>query len=131
MPIEIVWDNDQNTTLRYDVSGKWTWDELWAARDKVFALMDSAAASRVDAIIHFKDGMNLPSDAMAQLKQLRENPHAKAGLTVMIGANMFMRTLFGTFTKVYNSTTGHSVDFLYAKTLPEARELIAQDRIRS
>lgn len=131
MPIEIVWDNPEHTILRYDIRGKWTWEDLFSARDQVFALMDSVNAKRVDAIIHFKESLNLPPGAMSQLKQLREHPHPKAGLTVMVGANRFMRTMFGTFTKVYNTATGHSVDFVYAKSLEEARDVIARDRIRS
>jgi len=131
MPIQIVWDNDEHNTLRYDVSGKWTWEELFKARDEVYAHMNGVAHERVDAIINFNGGFNVPSGALNQIQQLREDPHAKAGLTVMVGANGFMRTMFGTFTKVYNSTTGHTVDFLYAKTLEEARDLIAADRQRS
>jgi hypothetical protein len=131
MPIEIVWDDTEHTIMRYDVSGKWAWDELFRARDEVFAHMDSAAADRVDAIINFVGGLHIPPDALGQIKGLQEDPHPKAGLTVMVGTNFFLRTLLGTATKVYNSATGHSVDFMYAKSLEEARQIIAQDRIRS
>jgi hypothetical protein len=131
MPIEIVWDNDERSILRYDVSGKWNWDELFQARDKVFAQMDSASAERIDAIINFVGGLSVPNDALGQIQKLREDPHAKAGLTVMVGTNMFLRTLLSTATKVYNAATGHTVEFMYAKSLEEARQFIAQDRIRS
>lgn len=131
MPIEIVWDNDEHSIMRYNVSGKWTFDQLYQARDEVFAHMNGVPHERIDAIINFIGGVSVPSGALSQAQQVQDEPHTKAGITVVIGANMFVRTTLSAVAKLYNAAKGHSIEFLYAKSLEEAREMIAQDRIRS
>jgi hypothetical protein len=131
MPIEIAWDDAEHSILRYDVTGKWSFEELYRARDEVFAHMDGVPHERVYAIIHFIGGVSVPSGALNAAQQVRDEPHTKAGVTVVVGANLFLRTALATFTKVYHAATGHAIEFLYAKSLDEARAMIAQERMRS
>ncbi|NWF69888.1 MAG: hypothetical protein HXY40_12455 [Chloroflexi bacterium] len=130
MPIAILWDDTHQTTLRYDISGQWNWPEMDQAMETIYTHMDASEHARIDAIIHFRGGVNVPPDAIMRIRQLQARSHPKAGLTVMVGLNPFVKALVGTLRSAYSATTGRTVDFEYADTLVRARQLIASDRQR-
>ena len=128
MGVTVEWDDADQTTLRYDISGKWTWDELHGGRETVFDMMDAAAEGRIYAIIYFTEGrINIPRGMMQQFSKLITHSHPKAGLTVIVGATLWMKRTAGLLKNTYSSLTGQQVDFAYADTLEQARQLIEQE----
>lgn len=126
MGVTIVWDNSEENTLRYDLEGTWEWEEIREGVNTVFDLMDSANTERIGAIIHFKDSVKIPKGGMKHFSVLTERSHPKAGLTVIVGAGRWLKTTIKTASNLYRMS-GRSLDFHYADTLDEARQLIAQD----
>lgn len=124
MGVQIVWDNPEKTTLRYDLGGDWAWEDLKRAIDEVFAQMDASPAARIDAIAHFTSGVKIPSDTITQIGGLLRHRHPKAGLTVVVGAGRLLKMALSAF-KGIAQRAGHHADFEYADTLDEARSKIA------
>jgi hypothetical protein len=122
-----VWDNPEQTILRYDIEGQWSWDELNRASDEIYAHMDGAAENYIGAIIYFIGKVHVPSNALVRVQNNNNRNHEKAGLTVMVGANFLIRGLFSTFASAYR-LSGRDIHFEYANTLEDARQLIAQHR---
>lgn len=131
MSVNIVWDDAEQTILRYDIGRQWTWDELRAGREDVFQIMDSAQSDRIYAIIHFKEHkINLPDGGLQRFREFIGYSHPKAALTIIVGANRLMKSVAGTMKSAYTRFTGRSVDFAYADSLDEARHIIADDKRR-
>jgi len=126
MAIEIHWDNPEKTIIRYDITGRWTWDDLRQAQINVFQMMDATDAAHVGTIAHFTEGkIALPPDTLAQLRQNVDfQGHPKAGLTVVVGAGFMLKNAFGMFRQAYVTFSGQPLDFSYADKLDEARQLI-------
>ena len=130
MPIKLLWDNEQQTVLRMDVTGQWTWDELHVARRQIFQMMDAAPAKHIYTVLNFADGkLNMPPGMWNHWSVLTDYSHPDAGLTVIVGANTFMKMSFGTLKNTFK-VTGRPLDFEYANDLPHARKVIANDRAR-
>ncbi len=128
MGVTIKWDDTNQTTLRYDISGNWTWDELHAGQEHVFNVMDTAAQARIYAIIHFTEGrIHIPRGMMQQFSKLIIHSHPKAGLTVIVGANQWMKRIAVLLKNIYTTMTGQQVDFIYADSLEQARQLIEKE----
>ncbi|MCU0481846.1 MAG: hypothetical protein MUE54_11660 [Anaerolineae bacterium] len=128
MPIELLWDNDHRSILRYDIGGAWAWEELHVAREKVFVMMDEAPSHKIGTIIHFVEGkIGIPGDVTKHLSRFGDKSHPKAALTVIVGAGMMMKLAFGGFQSAFRVTTGKKVDFDYADTLDQARKKVLAD----
>lgn len=130
MTIEILWDDpEQQTILRYDIGEQWAWNDFYVARQHVYDLMDSTELSRIYTIAHFKQNkVKIPFDVMKHLPELSAYSHPKAGLMVIVGAGRLMKAAFSGFKKVFVTTTNRSLDFAYADTLINARQIIQQEK---
>ena len=127
MAIHIQWDDDEQTTIRYDIPAEWTIEGLVKARQQVFRWMDESDHEKIYAIANFIDRkVSIPKDAMTRFNELSAYSHPRAGLTVVVGAGGVMRAIFGGLKRLFTGTTGKSVDFAYANTLEQARALIAE-----
>lgn len=131
MGVQIIWDDAEQTVLRYDIAGDWTWDDLKQGRQQVFQILDSAVNDRIYAIVHFVEGkISIPNGGMQHFKELIRYGHPKAGLTVIVGASWLMKSAAGTFKNAYTAFTGRRVNFEYADSLDAARQIIAADKRR-
>ena len=125
MAIKLVWDDEAKTTIRYDIPSKWTWNDLFTAREEVFKWMDDSPRDEIFTIANFVDGkVTIPNDVMKHFGKATSYSHPKAGLMVIVGAGMFMRTAFSGFRRVFVTTTGRPLDFAYADNLAHARRIL-------
>jgi hypothetical protein len=121
MGITVVWDNDEQTIMRYDFEGQWVWSEFFAATAEAFTLTRSVTQT-VDSISNFKPGAALPSDALFQFRRAMATAPKNRGVTVIVGGSTLIKTMVIVFGKV-NRQLGERL-FL-ADTLDQARMLIS------
>lgn len=130
MPITLHWDVPDQTILRMDIAGQWTWDHLHEARKQIFHMMDASHAERIYTVAHFVDRkLNVPPGMWNHWNVLTDYSHPRAALTVIVGANHFMKMSFGTLKNTFRMT-GRPLDFEYADNMEHARKVIARDRAR-
>jgi hypothetical protein len=121
MSIAVLWDNTEQTIIRYDFEGQWVWSEFFTATQQAFALTRSVPHT-VDSISNFKPGAALPSDALFQFRRAMASAPPNRGVTVIVGGSTLIKTMVIVFGKI-NRQLGERL-FL-ADTLDQARALLA------
>jgi hypothetical protein len=129
MGVQIHWDNPQKTTLRYDFTGRWTWDEFYAAYDVAKPMMMSVT-HKVDFILNSSDDVSrryTPPNAMTHMLSIARKALPNAGKCVSVNnGSAFRRVLLTMVTKVNPKI---AEVYVFAKTLEEARAMLAQDSV--
>jgi hypothetical protein len=122
MAIDVVWDDDSQSILRWDFSADWSWDEYQLAFDRSLEMV-SSVSHRVDVIPNVIETQKLPAGALAQFKRVYDNSPDNTHLILITGGNSFVNAVIKTFARVYRIPTWRT-----ARTLADAREMIRQDR---
>jgi hypothetical protein len=126
MPIQVMWDNDNYTVIRYVLGEEWTWAEMRVAVADSNAMLDE-----VDYKIHFihdaREVISVPSDMLFQLRRLIGKEHPNTGNSVIVGTKkssviILARSLLAVIDRVYKKDWG----FQFADTLEEARGLLTE-----
>lgn len=116
MPLSVYWDNDEQTIIRCDSAGKWTWDEYHMALDEVAALARSVN-HRVDLI-----SIGTPDSAMPKGSP---QPHFERAVQVLpdnVGLNITVTgsRLAAVMINIWKKLPG-------GKKLTDAVELVATE----
>lgn len=126
MPIQVVWDNDEQSVIRYIIEGAWTWQEMNAAVVTSNAMLDNATG-KVHFIHDMRTSSGIPGSALSNLKRFIGKEHPKTGQSVIVAgqkstAILFAQSLLNLVDKIYKRDWG----FQFAGSLEEARKLLAE-----
>jgi hypothetical protein len=123
--IQVLWDNDEKTIIRWDFKGAWTWEDWYTSVNHALELRATVIEHPiVPAIFNLKSSGTVPMGAL---------PHARSAMEMMdqrdyvILANTsgFVRSLTEIF-RVLNAVFAEKV--YLARTVEDARALIAARR---
>lgn len=129
MNIDVKWDNEAKTIIRYVYKNGWNWDDYFAAI-KAAADLEDTVDHKVDVIMDFHDANMIPQGAVTQVQRAFAYPrHPNIGLTVFVGANAFIRAIEGIGRKLAPSAA-KKWDLAFAATLEEAYHIIESRRIQ-
>lgn len=92
MSITVAWDNPEKTILRQTYTGRWTWNQFYAASEQTRDLMDSVD-HRVDILIDMRHSSTLPQNAMSHIGVV-ERRHRNQGRIVAVGVNQLIQLMF-------------------------------------
>ncbi len=81
MTINVTWDNDEKTTIRYDFAANWMWQEFDTAIDSGYQMM-SIVPHTVDNIINSLESSKMPIGKARRI--IAETQHARAGTSTRI-----------------------------------------------
>ena len=124
MKINVTWDNEEKTVVRYDYGKGWTWNDFWAASEtsnQMLATVDHT----VDFLTSFVDGTPPSLGAFGQFKRAQDTFPENGGVVIIVGGGALISGLVTTFSKVYRK---FSDNLLVAKTVDEARVILAERR---
>ncbi len=123
MSVQVDWDNGEQTVLRYTVSGCWTWEDFYLARDQARDLADLAPVSRVNSIIDIGAGNLFPQNALTHFRRLQfeAHPKLKQGNVVIVQNDLFVRSLMDIMRRVNPQAMRN---FHSARTLEDARDML-------
>jgi hypothetical protein len=125
MGVQAVWDNEQQTIIRYDLSGKWTWDEFFTAYETAKAMLN-ASPHVVHFILNPTDAASrrhLPPGIVSRIGNTARTKLPNAGITVAIGSSNVVRSIISAAARLYPRI---SKQYQFADTLDEARAIIAE-----
>lgn len=128
MSISVKWDNDEQTIIQYVFDGRWSWNDLYTALDKVKE-MSGSVDHRVDAIINFSNADLIPSgsifsfDGKKHAQKLARKANEARGTIVIAGANGFIRSLYDTF-RMFDKNISSGVYF--TDTVKQARAFLLE-----
>jgi hypothetical protein len=125
MGVKAVWDNEQHTIVRYDLSGKWTWDEFFTAYEDA-KMMLAATPYVVHFILNPTDAASrshLPPGIVSRIGSVGRTRLPNAGITVAVGSSNFVKSLVNTAARLYPRIRKQ---YQFVETLDEARALLAE-----
>ncbi len=124
MPIQVAWDNDEQTVIRYDFQGSWSWSDYSQAVEEADRMMLSVDHT-VDAIANLQHSRGLPTGAIHHVRRTITKAPPQLGVIVIAHPSLFVQAMTTAFNRVYPHL-GERI--LLADTLDEARALIARRR---
>jgi hypothetical protein len=127
MPVTTQWDNPEQTVIRMDFVGRWTWDEFFAANSQLMRLFASVPHI-VDILVdNTQNQLLLPEGTMARARKVFGDAPPNRGFMVIVGANALVRMFFPLYQKIYGEQTGMP-EIIFMAALDEARAYIYQRR---
>lgn len=134
MAIRVYRYTDEQIACVYEFDPDWTWKDFDNPRAET-ARLAAEAGQPAGIIADIRKSMLLPRNALSYSIYMKRAPHTYyAGITVIVGASVFVETMISTFQKIYPLI---SRDYHFARTLEEAFTTIldflatANDRISS
>jgi hypothetical protein len=127
MPVDVIWDDEAHSIIRYVFDGPWGWDEFRPIIDKADA-MSRTVSHRVDIIADLTNSARLPvQNAFPTLKYMAEltADNVLEGLFIVTGGGSFVAGLVQTFKRVYPNLGSTPYT---ASTLADAHQMIGADR---
>jgi len=125
MAINVVWDDDLQTILRWDFEQDWTWEDFHAAFDQSVKIAGSKK-ERVDVIPYLAQSKLVPPNTLMQFNRVSRLSPPNTNLIVITGGTTLVNAMISMFRSVYRVNTWRT-----AATLEDARAIITQDRARS
>ena len=127
MGINIQWDNEQQTIMRFDLDPHWTWDELFAAKKQAHELV-SMVSHKTVTIIDAPHTTALPPNLLLNARSALRNNHPNTLVVIFVATNPFILSAFNTMSGFLRSI---ALRLEFAPTLDEARSRAYQylDRI--
>ena len=122
MPIQLEWDAETNSTLRFVYTGKWTWDELHSSVSEAQRLIE-ATRQTVNLIIDLTDSRLIPSGSFTgHIRGASSRMPDNTGLVIIVGNSLMLKVI----QKVMSIIPGRETKKGFVlSTLDEARNLIA------
>jgi hypothetical protein len=124
MLVQVSWDDEHQSILRYNFSPRWTWDDFYDAYYQATD-MQASAMHRVDTIFDMRLPYRLPDNALLHLRNMAEKQPENAGYTIIVSTNSFIVSLY---TVAIQNHTKIAAYFRLVNTLEQAHDLIAQER---
>jgi hypothetical protein len=129
MSITVVWDNPEQTIIRYIYNGQWSLDNFYQALQESREMMDTVN-HRVGLIIDVQNSKLVPNGVLSHGKNVSLRKHANQGKSIIVGASGFVRTLFDVYKKVYRTSFDETA-YAFASTLDDARSILLEQPIPS
>lgn len=120
MNIDIFWDNDEKTIIRFDYKKGWTWEDFSEA-NTIVQRMNAEVNHTTHIIANFEDGAFPPMGALGKFKTAQENMPEQS-VVVVVGGGAFITSLVTMFSRVYKAL---SRKLMVADSLDDARRKIA------
>ncbi len=119
MGIQIVWDNDEKTILRYIFDTHWTWDDFYAAKAEAYSQIDTVP-HKVGVIFDAPEKITLPANMITHNKSAVSKTHANTAIVVVVVTNLYLRTML---TMVMKLSKKAADTLRLVSSLDEARAL--------
>jgi hypothetical protein len=129
MPVAVQWDNPEKTIIRYDLTGRWTWDEFFATYAEASGMLASVEHT-VNFIVNPLDYLSqgyLPAGTLQKTIGLYRNGPPNTGITIVVGAGSFFRSLHGISQRIYPKAAAR---YKFAISIEEARSMLIPEKPR-
>jgi hypothetical protein len=121
MGIQVSWDNEAHTVVRYDFDKEWKWED-WHAAEKAVGVMTADISHSVIGMIVAPSNISLPSNFLSKSMSVASRHNPLVENYVIVGASQFARMLLSAFNKMMVGRP----DMMMANTVDEARAILAK-----
>jgi hypothetical protein len=126
MPIRMYWYNAEKTIFMAEYTGKWGWEELFAARDEANREFDQVEHT-VDVIHDWRHSADFPPNILGQARNLIPRMHPRTGINVLVGTSPLFLALWRVLSSAYSVMVRRQRFFMVA-TMEEAFAIIQKER---
>lgn len=126
MPIEVQWDNNEQTVIRWVYQWPWSWEEAYQAYEQEMALID-CVEHIVDGIADMRQAQGLPKGSLTAGISLMNKSHERMDLLVILGANRLIQSMYDMMRKLYPGMA-KKVKLVIVRSEEEAYQVIAARR---
>ncbi|MEO0561064.1 MAG: hypothetical protein AAF125_03050 [Chloroflexota bacterium] len=120
--IDVLWDNEEKTTVRYILHNNWTWKHFADAKIEVDEMIDTVPYI-VDTIIDARKANTLPHDWIENPQRLMRTRNPRAGAYVVVGTSKLVQTGYNL---VVRAAPMLFKSFRLVPTLDEARVYLTE-----
>jgi len=124
MGIDIVWDDPDQTIVRWDFGREWTRADFKNAFNTTLQMARSVDG-RIDVIPFIRHTPTVPQGILSDFGHIDRYISPNVGLVVVTGGNTFGQLLIDTFKRIYKVE-----NWITAPTLEDARRVIHADRVK-
>ena len=124
MPIDVNWDDEIHTIIRYTFTSPWTWNDYRQAIDKGWEL-DKSVDHPTDTITDMSQSRFWPNGIFTNIRKSVVEIPETTQCVVLVGGGLFVDMAISVLRRVYRSPGAR---FMLAKSVEEARALIRQRR---
>lgn len=128
MPIQLHWENEEQTIIRYEIRSPWSWEELFKVLDEVKVLTDKSTEP-LGAILDVNEGVKIPGGLFNPKtieyanKIFKLGEGGKKGHVIVVGKSPMIKTMFNVAQGLNREAIEH---FSFADTVEDARAQLAQ-----
>jgi hypothetical protein len=122
MAIHVVWDDAEQSIIRWDFDSEWDWNDFWNAFAESIR-MGEGYTRRVDVIPNVTNTKRLPIGALGAFKSADSKLPDFTKLVVVAGSDSVTRMIIKTFAQINRIESWRT-----ATTVDEARAIIMRDR---
>ncbi len=127
MSIELFWEDDAKTILRFNFVGGWTWDDYYPLHEQGNQ-MAQAIPHIVHSIVDLRQNRSVPTNTITHLTNIANRQIPNAGLKVIITNNRFLHILHSTGVKI---DANYARYFQVVSCEEDAHECIAQAKMKA
>ncbi len=100
MSVNLRWADAEHTLLLYEVQGTWLWGDLYAAVLQAHRWLDEVDHV-VHSIVDMREAGRMGENPLRHGRRLATAVHPRSGMTVFVGAPVFMQALFSVLGRLY------------------------------
>lgn len=126
MPIEVQWDNEERTVMRWVYQSPWSWEEAYQAHEQEMALID-CVEHIVDGIADMRQAQGLPKGSLTAGVSIMNKSHERMDLLVILGANRLIQSMYDMMCKLHPGMA-KKVKLVMVRSEEEAYQVIAARR---
>ena len=123
MAIRVIWDNSEQTILRYIFDPHWEWEDFAVAREEGYGLIDRVTHP-IGVILDTPSDMWVPTKVLLRGRSAMQNTHVNTVILVFIVPNPAARLVYDTLIKIAVKKEGCQI--CIADSLDEARRLVVE-----
>lgn len=99
MEIEVLWDNEQKTVIRYEFPTRWTWDDFYTAKTAAYNMLNTVNY-KVGIIFNAPDGIQLPENILTHSRIAFSRLHPNTLCVGIVVGSPYLRTVLTIFTRL-------------------------------
>jgi hypothetical protein len=128
MPMHVYWSDPEQTIIRCDSEGSWTWEDYHAAVDEIVLMMKSVP-HRVDMINFVKENSSRPKgSSQPHFQRALKMFPSNLAMHVLVTKNALARAMVALWRSVRGNKLGDAI-YLVA-TVDDAYAIIAENRAK-
>lgn len=125
MAVHYSWYDRAEAIVLCEISGRWSWEEFYAARAAFREANADIDQPRVDLILYLTPDAVMPDNFISIMRGVVASAAKSWGITVVVKPQAFVRALFNVLRKTYPDAGAR---YPFADSYEQACELIRAHR---